>query len=213
MPIDTPPFDVPPGYERRASGLITRSPQDLLKPRTGSILPGMMSTFALAAAGVAPVAISHTASNSGRLTSGSIVFSGQSIGAAASDRYVYVCIGLESNSRISSCTIGGVSATEVAGDIFDTNPSPDTNCAIYRRLVPSGTTVDIVVGTSGTSSDYVGIIVFRVVGGTGTVGIAQAYSNLGSMSFTTADGGGLICCAAINSNAGNPAFLGECNGS
>lgn len=68
------------------------------------------------------------------------------IGAAASDRYVYVALfskRVGSPLSISSVTIGGVTATPLITQSNAESNSPIT--AIYYANVPTGTTADVVV--------------------------------------------------------------------
>lgn len=150
--------------------------------------------------GVTDVAITMTDTATATRSTGVATFTNRTIGAASSDRWVYVVATAESNDENTSCTIAGSSADVVAGPISDTSPSPDTTITIFRRLVTSGTTATITV-TGGTGSSDVGITVFRVTGGTGTVGTGQTAINGGSVGFTIAAGGGIIVGNANNGGA------------
>lgn len=74
-------------------------------------------------------------------------FSGQSIGAASSSRYVVVCAGGEgsTNRTISGITCGGVAMTQAV----KISTAQVTTCGIYILNVAAGTTADIVVTYSG----------------------------------------------------------------
>jgi len=80
-------------------------------------------------------------------------FSGKSLGAEASDRYIACTVNGRSSDggarTISSVTIGGVTAT-AAGSIVANSGS---HCAIYIAAVPTGATGDIVVTWSSTMGD------------------------------------------------------------
>jgi len=78
-------------------------------------------------------------------------FAAQSIGTASADRYVVVGIVVSeytSTMLISSVSIGGVSASVLA----QVRPSSnDIQVALYMANVPTGTTGDIVITTSGAN--------------------------------------------------------------
>lgn len=114
--------------------------------------------------GTSPIemTVTRTDSASDLTLSTSTTFSSVSIGTAASDRavvFAYACT--NTNNAVSSCVIGGVTATEV----FEQSQSGGTGpirCGIFLAEVPTGTTadIDLTVGDSG----QIGYAVFRVVG-------------------------------------------------
>lgn len=91
-------------------------------------------------------------------------FTGTSIGTASSDRYVIVAFGASDGTAgrtDSSVTIGGISATKLAGAYF--SGATTRMAAIYMAPVPTGTTADIVVTYSGQVS-RMGMSVFSATG-------------------------------------------------
>lgn len=81
----------------------------------------------------------------------SVTYSSQTIGTAASDRYVIVAVNVDQGSgTISSVTVGGVSAT-AAHSSFVLGPGV---VGIYAALVPTGTTADIVITSSTTANGF-----------------------------------------------------------
>lgn len=94
----------------------------------------------------------------------SYTFSAQSLGTAASDRYIVVTVGARAGTTetISSVTIGGVTAT-----INVQSTSNNNIASVCIANVPTGATGDIVVTFSGTM-DRCGIGAWRATGVTST---------------------------------------------
>lgn len=98
------------------------------------------------------------------------------IGAAASDRYVFVAAIMHSSAgtprSINSVTVGGIAAALV--NFSNAQKSDGGTVAIgwYRALVPTGTTADIVVTASGSNS--AAMIYVWAVNGLGAVYDASA---------------------------------------
>ena len=95
----------------------------------------------------------------------SYTFSSQSLGTAASDRKIYVCVGSSAVSTaysFSSVTVAGVTATQIVAGNADNNSSFQP-FAIYEADVPSGTTGDVVVNLSGTMANCA-IALYRATG-------------------------------------------------
>ena len=79
------------------------------------------------------------------------------IGTAQTDRVVYAVIGDQTGSptrTITSCTIGGVTATLVH------DASSFVTCAVYRAVVPTGTTAVVVVEEDSSWGDNSWVDVF-----------------------------------------------------
>lgn len=93
---------------------------------------------------VGSAAITWSASTTATVTS-------QSIGTAAWDRIVIVAVTVEETATIDSCTIGGATAN-VGISGRNTTGTPDNAAAIFWLPVPTGTTANIVVTLSATSS-------------------------------------------------------------
>lgn len=114
--------------------------------------------------------ITNVVSAQAQASVGIYTFSSVSIGDAASDRLVVVCVGaIRGNStggrRVASATIGGVSATIAT----DTNPFGNSVSAIIYAEVPTGTTATVVINFEGNSGS-------DVVGSTGTIGVYAIYN-------------------------------------
>lgn len=145
-----------------------------------------------------------TAVNSAAQTT--YTFSSQSIGTAAANRYVVVGITaytLSSSTSISSVTIGGVSATQLA-QAYSGGVNEDLS-ALYIAAVPTGTTADVVI-TFSTAPYRCGIGVYRVIDllsstPTNTY-TASSTSNPLSVSADISAGGVAIAVAGmVNSGA------------
>lgn len=97
----------------------------------------------------------------------SYTFSGQSIGAASSDRLVVVCIGYTAAGTVTttSLTIGGNAASQAVE--VTTSGGDKGSVAIYYLAVPTGTTADVVASLSGSASRC-DIEVFTLTGLTST---------------------------------------------
>ncbi|RWM28490.1 hypothetical protein [Mesorhizobium sp.] len=134
-------------------------------------------------------------------------FSGVDIGTANADRQVIVMFSARTATvaTVSSVTIGGVAATPVVGIVGNAG----AQIAVYRANVPSGTTADVVVRLSASSTDGT-IHVYRVVPRTtGTpVDSGSAASNA-TTTVTATDiavtNGGFLIVGAIDGL--NPASL------
>jgi hypothetical protein len=80
--------------------------------------------------------------------------SAAALGTADADRYVVVAIPIyqgTSNITISSVTVGGVSATKIHGETFDSGGGNRSLVDYWKVNVPTGTTGDIVITPSGTA--------------------------------------------------------------
>ena len=128
--------------------------------------------------GVAEVALTANAVDSSSATA--YTFSGQALGAAASDRIIVVG-GFSTNAvqTVSSVTIGGVSATQV---VAATN-SGGEQCALWQAAVPSGTTGDIVWTWSGAEVGM-GIGVWRIIGATASAHASSGVTGASALSST-----------------------------
>lgn len=166
MPIDLPPVIPQPGYERRESGLITKSVQEIIKAPyihkglKESILPGMMVIPGLMGSGpsgpTTPPTIANQSASAWHSSGGSPrSFTGQSLGSATADRVII--------SAGGECVSGGVNFTNFyiassAGSIRKQRTATSggsgtyATIAIATRLVTSGTTGTQVHYTSSGSS-------------------------------------------------------------
>lgn len=108
--------------------------------------------------------VAYVAEYSSGANASSYTFSSSSIGTADADRTVIVAVASRKSgatTTISSVTVGGVAATEVAQA---SNTISNTNVAgLYAIDVAAGTTADIVV-TFGATMLRAGIGVYRCTG-------------------------------------------------
>lgn len=87
-------------------------------------------------------------------------------GAEAADREIWAVVGSgrssvgSSTNSLTGCTIGGVTATRVAGDA--SGGTKQTHCDIFMALVPSGASGNIV--TTGGGGSRRSLAAYRVTG-------------------------------------------------
>ncbi len=126
-------------------------------------------------------------------------FTSQPIGAAQADRYVIVGIGWANlGPSITSVTIGGVAATQVA-----LNANANGSSALYIALVPTGTTATIAINFSSTTLLHCGIAIWSATGLTSTTPVSFGNSSASatpSVALTTVEGGFAIAYAHVGSN-------------
>ena len=85
-------------------------------------------------------------------------FSSVDFGTAASDRSIIVFV-VTWNGSVTGMTIGGVTATEISGDVTTTSFHGNA----FYASVPTGTSGNIVLTTTNTAES--GIIVYNAFGG------------------------------------------------
>ena len=112
--------------------------------------------------------VSFIASNSSTAnTTSSYTFSGQSLGAAASDRKIFLGASMSAHTvatlAFGTVTIGGVTATQIVAGNADYKDSLHP-VAIFVADVPSGTTGDIVLNVGSGSAANCGIAIYRATG-------------------------------------------------
>lgn len=149
------------------------------------------------------VAKSNTASTSGASGgTNTTTYTGVAIGAAASDRQVWVGIcnldlgGL--SSLVTDVTIGGVAATIESSTRSSDGATFETFWC--WAAVPTGTTANIVITCSAGSTNESGISVYRVVGADTTsplqAGDADTEDNF-PVGITVPDDGALLGFATV----------------
>jgi hypothetical protein len=114
------------------------------------------------AGGVAAVSRTANAVNASNLTT--YTFTSQSLGAAAGNRKIVVCVNCTHGSSgisVSSLTVGGVSASLVKAQPANTETSYRTE--IWQADVAAGTTGNVAV-TFSSAPNQCGIGVYRVTG-------------------------------------------------
>jgi hypothetical protein len=132
-------------------------------------------------------------------------FNGRAIGTASSDRIVAVCAMINARSTepysVSGVTINGSAAT------LAVNSSLGRNSAIFYRLVPTGTTANIVVTLSGSGTPGRCVAgIFSVKGYTNAtpevVGSAYSDTNVASLSvpINVSSGAAAIACCYVGNN-------------
>lgn len=128
-------------------------------------------------------------------------FSGQSLGDAASDRLIVVCLhGRRIGTLpVSSVTVAGVTATEVVtqtnSSLFN-GQSVFSRSAIYLASVPTGTSGDVVV-TFGQTSLRCGIQLYRLTGvGATAASTATSIADAPTATLTIPANGLLIAAAS-----------------
>lgn len=121
-------------------------------------MPGFRHAGAVAAA---PVAVAHLASPAVLNTGGSTrTFSSISFGTEAADRFIYVLVCRNEAGSSSGLTVGGVSATRIAGA---ESGGGEVNVNVHRALVPTGSSGSVVI-TYGFDPGSVTIDVFSATG-------------------------------------------------
>lgn len=138
-------------------------------------------------------------------------FAGQAIGSATPSRYVIVAAHLYSNSArtISSVTVGGISATQVVTQSVVNFFS--YRASIYIAAVPTGTTADVVVNTSGVCEQMTISVWAAYDLNSATAVDSDSATSSGSSTFnipamtTSADGVALASCV-YNRNGSGSAF-------
>lgn len=152
----------------------------------------------------------HTITSSGSSLT-SYTFSSMPIGDAASDRLVVVGVQARvssGQSNVTSVTIGGVAATEIA--TIDPDPGT-TTIGLWQAAVPTGTTASVVVSFGGQTQTECGLAVFSIrnMGSTtpsDTVATSGSTRNTHSTTgLTVPDGGGAVLFA-LDTDANSTAF-------
>ena len=140
---------------------------------------GMMGA---AGAVSAPADISHTDNDISSTNETTVTYSGQAYGAAVSDRIIIAGFWGRSVTAgaltASSCTLGGVSGTNIAEVT-----SGDNTAVIFQAAVPSGTTGDSIIVWS-KDMDRGGCGIWRLVNATSTAHqVGTSSANPGSFDL------------------------------
>jgi hypothetical protein len=135
--------------------------------------------------------------NSGSLSGSTYTFSNVSIGTAASDRIVVICVSVQANATISTVTIGGINASLGKEEIY-TAATPDVVASIWYAFVPTGTTATVAVTLSAGSDASITISTYEVTGASAvlsdTDGNNGAAGSISITALTIPTGGGAIFC-------------------
>lgn len=125
----------------------------------------------------------------------SYTFSAVAFGAADTNRRAVVVVYVSTNSassdnRLGTVTIGGITATQV-----HTSLNIDTDVlevAIYAADLPTGTTADVVVNTTGSSNvDHCSVSSYRLVSNdlaASSIGAASTAASLTDDLYVETDG-------------------------
>lgn len=156
------------------------------------------------------ISLSQTDIGSAQITNGTstVTVASRAIGAAASDRLVFLAFSSFDNSGVvladpSSITIGGVTATKHVVGKLDGTFTPASY--VYSALVPSGTTASVVVNlpSNAGTNYFIGFTVYRIVGADTTTPVVatastatQSTTQAVSTSITVPANGALIASAA-----------------
>lgn len=157
--------------------------------------------------GVAAVSPSYVTSASSTSDLTVYTFSSQSLGAAASDRKIILGVGTRSDRNVSSCTIGGVTATKV----LEYRQTGDSNTStILIADVPTGSTGDVVVTLSGSGA-LCGISIYRVTGLLSSTAHATAVDGTGnpsSINVNVPAGGFAVGVVTVEATSGTITWVG-----
>lgn len=154
-----------------------------------------------------PVDFAYLATLRSSVDQTNYTFSGVNLGNGATSRIIVVLVqGVATSNRgVSTCTVQGISATQIAVE-----SSTNTPGGLFVAEVPSGASGDIVVGFNGSMSDCA-ISVYRGTGLDPTPVDWELKSDGGSNSETlTVDvvAGGAVASFALRGNANNIIWTG-----
>lgn len=158
---------------------------------------------AAVAAGGGAVTVSYLGRHTSTSGSSSYTFSASDLGAASSDRIIWLFVGSRDTSTTTSltaATVSGIGASyAVATNFTTTSPTAITFCEAWYVPVPTGTSGDIVI-TFSEPTLRVDVAVYGVTGQTSfSVGADNTPTAL-TATVTGVSGGAIIAGAF---NAGN----------
>ena len=161
-----------------------------------------------AAGGVKAVDIQYQGLFGSDASSRTYTYSSAPLGDAATDRIIVVaCAYANYSNTLSSCTVGGVTMTQIV-----TDTSPNAKAYLLYKAVATGTSADIVVtwtGGSGTPTDGA-IAVWSVYNSTGTPYASNEDTNYTASSvaldasLNVPNNGGLIAYTSRGLSGGGP---------
>lgn len=125
-----------------------------------------------------------------------VTFTAQNFGAAAVNRYLVAAIGLShSGATVTSVTIGGISATSIIN-----NDNGAVHATLWAALVPTGTSGDVTVTSSGGSPGVIDCTV-ELYAMTGNHQLAADATAVGVTSATiNAQASGATIAAAFSTS-------------
>lgn len=134
-------------------------------------------------------------------------FSGVSLGAAAPDRKIILAIShyITISAAPSSVTIGGISATKL---VDNTSTASLGVSSIWIAAVPTGTSATVIINSTGDTTDYIGMGVYRVTGLRSMTPVDTFSSSTRNTSDTPTILQGGFVVAQAHSSASNDAITG-----
>lgn len=154
----------------------------------------------------ASTSISYQDSAGGAIADGtSVTYSGRTLGAANSNRYIVVGTYLFNSNQavdVNSISVGGTSLSLVVEE------TTTQHMSVFAGSVPTGTTGDVVIGFSGTTSGYnLGWGLWRLIHSSGTEYDTDVSGSGTTVSLTgPADNSavGIYIKGSINSTISSP---------
>lgn len=159
----------------------------------------------------APAAVGGGGGDLGLVSSGEsgssaseYTFTAQALGTADAGRLIFLCVGGRNNYP-TAVTIGGVSASLL---VMTSTGDNNGQSSIWVAAVPTGTTGNVVITMSATSSRVLWSA-YRAVGYSATPHDTAADINA-SLSIDTVAGGALIACSEVYYSGGDrtPSWTG-----
>lgn len=156
-----------------------------------SFLATHLSGFGAGGAAASTATISYRTQAENAAGTTTTTFSSQSVGTAASDRYVVVAVGSTGTSAtVSSVTVGGASTTQVVTSLVGAR---FIYLFITTAAFTSGTTANIVVTTAAAPSEVVvGVWALYGLASNTAVSTQTSTTNSGSMNLTLNNGGVVV---------------------
>lgn len=115
------------------------------------MIPAALSMMAFGGTAVTPATFIYKGQSTQEPNQASYTYSTLDFGTAAADRFVIVGITAHDSSGskdITSCTIGGVTATK----LVDGTGGGVISCDLWGAVVPTGTTGDVVFNVASTAT-------------------------------------------------------------
>jgi len=129
---------------------------------------------------------------SGFSTATTYTFAGMNFGTAFATRYIVACVMWSGGGGLSSCTIGGVSASIIA------NALNSTSCGMGVAAVPSGTSGTVVANITGggnANGCVIGLYALNGINSPAASQIMQSTANPPAASLNPQPGSVVIACA------------------
>lgn len=142
---------------------------------------------------------------------------GMSFGTVQADRHIVAVIAASITATITSCTIGGITAT-LAVAALNTTGGAHVQNNIYIAAVPTGTSGTVAVGGAGTGGLAVALYALYGLGSATPTTTASSLANPSTMSLASLPAGSFVIAGsevfnAINSWSGVTQDQGQVTGS